>query len=247
MAQHGSARVSGAPEGAGGDGLDAVEELERSAGSEENDRSANHVGVSGVDASDVAWENEKSHAHASHKGGTKKNGGVARIASAGWVAAADGLADADGGGGRDSEGHHVGEGDGVESDLVRGKRNGAETRNERGDQSKDADFRRELKRGWETKSDQAADALQVGLHRGLEKFGFVPRVVPEEVGHEDKREVGAGDSGGDTRTGDAESGEAQFAEDEGVVTQDVDEVCSDESEGDGRTMFMPWRVRRTAK
>ena len=63
-----------------------------------------------------------------------------------------------------------------------------------------------MKRGWETKSDQTADALEVGLHRGFEKFGFVPRVVPEEVDDEDKREVGAGDSGGYTRTGDAESG-----------------------------------------
>jgi hypothetical protein len=110
--------------------LDAVEELERSSGSEENDRSANHEGVGGVDASDVAWENEKSHAHAGHEGGTKKNGGVARIASAGRVAAADGLANADGGGGRNTEGHHVGKGDGVESDLMRGKRDGAETRYE---------------------------------------------------------------------------------------------------------------------
>ena len=53
------------------------------------------------------------------------------------IAAAEGLADANGGGGREAERNHVGESDGVESDLVAGLSDGAETRDERGDQSED--------------------------------------------------------------------------------------------------------------
>ena len=130
VAQHRGARVSGAAESTGGNGLDAVEELEGGAGSKENNGGANDRRVGGVDAGDVARENQKSHAHARHEGGAEENGGVAGIAGAGRIPASDGLADANSGGRRNTERNHVSEGNGIESDLVRGKRDGAQTRDE---------------------------------------------------------------------------------------------------------------------
>ena len=114
-----------------------------------------------------------------------------------------------------------------------GERNRTETGEERGNESEDADFGSELKCSGKAESDEAADALEVGLHGSFEEFGLVARVVPEEVDDEDEGEVSAGDGGGDAGAGDAEGGEAEFAEDEDVVAEDVDEVRGDEGKGDG--------------
>jgi len=114
-----------------------------------------------------------------------------------------------------------------------GERNSAETRDKRGNESEDADFGGELKCGGKTKSNEAADALEVGLNRSFEEFGFVVGIVPEEVDDEDESEVSAGDGSGDAGACDAECGEAQLAEDEQVIAKDVDEVRGEESEGNG--------------
>jgi hypothetical protein len=233
VTEHGSARVPGAAKSTSGDGLDAVEELKSSAGSEENDGIADDGGIRSVDAGDIARKDEKSNAHARHEGGAEKNGSVASIARAGGVAASNGLANTNGGSGRNAEGNHIGEGDGVKSDLMGGESDGTESRDERSDESEDADFGGQLKRGRKAKSDEAANTLKVGLNRSFEEFGLVARVVPEQVDDEDESEVGAGDRGGDAGTSNAEGGEAEFAEDEDVIAKDVDEVGGDESEGDG--------------
>ena len=64
-----------------------------------------------------------------------------------------------------------------------------------------------------------ADATEIGLKRRVEKFGFVAAIVPEEINDKDKREVAAGDAGGDAGTGDAVSVETELAEDEDVVAE----------------------------
>ena len=99
VADHGRARVAGAAEGSGGDGLNAVEELESGAGSEENDGVVDEDGVVGVDAGDVSGEDEKYDAHDGHEGGTEEDGGVAGELGAGEIATSNRLADTDGGGG----------------------------------------------------------------------------------------------------------------------------------------------------
>ena len=233
VAEHGRARVAGAAERAGGDGLDAVEELEGGAGSEKGDGGADDGFVSGVDAGDVARENEEDDAHEGHEGGTEEDGGVTGVAGGERFAAADGLADANGSGGREAERNHVGEGDGVERDLMTGLGNGAETGDERSDQSEDADFGGKLNRGGKTESDELADAVEVGVHGSFEEFGFVAGVVPEEIEDEDQREIGARDAGGDAGTGDAEGRASELAVDEDVVANEVDKIGGDESEGDG--------------
>ena len=160
VADHGGAGVAGAAKGAGGDGLDAVEELEGGAGHEKDRGGVDDGFVGGVEAGDVARENEESDAHGGHEGSAEKDGGVASIARAGGIATAEGLADADGGGGGEAEGNHVGESDGVEGDLVAGLGDGAETRDERGDQSENGDFRGVLNGGGDTESDELADAMR---------------------------------------------------------------------------------------
>jgi hypothetical protein len=61
----------------------------------------------------------------------------------------------------------------------------------------------------------------------------VARVVPEKVGDENESEIRAGDTGGDAGAGDSISGEAEFAKDEDVIANDIDQIRSEESEGDG--------------
>jgi len=138
VADHGRAGVASPAEGAGGDGLDAVEELEGSARGEQNDGRANEDGIVGVDARDVLREDEKHNTHAKHKWSAKEDGGVAGIFGAGKIAASDGLPNPHGRGGRDAQRNHVGEGDSVERNLVARERNGPEAWNERSDSGKDA-------------------------------------------------------------------------------------------------------------
>jgi len=129
VADHRGAGVARAAESAGGYGLDAVEELEGGAGGQENDGVVDEDGIVGVDAGDVLREDEEDDAHAGHEGGAEENGRVAGKAGAGEITAPDGLTYADGGGGRNAERDHVGEGDGVDGDLVTGERDGTEAGN----------------------------------------------------------------------------------------------------------------------
>ena len=60
MAEHGGAGVAGAAEGAGGYGLNAIEELEGGASREKNCGAADYDGfVGGVDAGNNAREDEE--------------------------------------------------------------------------------------------------------------------------------------------------------------------------------------------
>src|SRR5260221_379660 len=127
MADHRRAPVAQAAESAGGDGLDAVKELESGASGEKDHGVVDEDGIVGVDAGDVLRENDEDDAHDGHEGGGQEDGGVACELGAGEIAASDCLADANGRGGGNAERNHVGEGDSVERDLVAGERYGAKT------------------------------------------------------------------------------------------------------------------------
>jgi len=187
----------------------------------------------GIDAGDEAREDEESDAHAGHEGSTEEDGSVASVTSSERIAAADGLAYTDGGSGGDAERNHVGEGDGVESDLVAGEGNGAETADERGDHGEDADFGGELQGSGQAEGNEPADALDIDFDRSFQEVGAMAMVVPEQVADENKGEVGARDSGGPTGAGDTKGRHAEFAEDEDVVAEEVDEIGGDEGEGNG--------------
>ena len=233
VADHRGAGVAGTAKGAGGDGLDAVEKLEGGSGHEKDSGGVDDSFVGGVEAGDVARENEESDAHGGHEGSAENDGGVASIARASGVATSEGLADTDGGGRGEAKGHHVGESDGVERDLVAGLNDGAETRDERGYQSENGDFRSLLNGCGDTESDEFADAIEIGLQGCVEEFGFVAAVVPKQINDQDESEVAAGNAGGDAGAGDTVSWEAQFAVDEDPVAREIDEIGGDERESDG--------------
>ena len=109
---------------------------------------------------------------------------------------------------------------------------GAEARNQESYEREDADLGGLLKGGGKAEDDELADPIQVGLHGSLEQFGFVARVVPQEINNENQREVAAGDAGGDAGAGDAVCGNTESAKDQKVIAKEVDEVCGNEREGD---------------
>ena len=232
VADHGSAGITGAAQSAGGNGLYAVEELKCGTRGEESDGAADDHFIGGVEASDIAGKDKQDEAHGAHEGSAEKDGGVAGIAGALKIAATDGLTDADGGGGGESEGNHVGEGDGVESDLVASLSDGSQARDECGNESKDGDFSGELKRSGEAEGDEFANAGEVGLHGSAEQFSFVARIVPEQIDDEHECEISARNTRGDARAGYTVSGKAEFAEDEDIITDKIDEVGTDQGEGD---------------
>src|SRR5437660_10386280 len=80
------------------------------------------------------------------------------------------------------------------------KRNAAEAADERGDQSKDADFQSHLQRCRKAECDEPPDARQFRLNRSAKQFGAMLVVVPEQVADEDGRKVDAGEGGGPTGT-----------------------------------------------
>ena len=233
MADHRSAGVASASEGAGGDGLDTVEELKGSAGGKEDDGVVDEYGIVGVNAGDVLGEDQEDDAHDGHEGSAEEDGGVAGVASTGEIAASDGLADADCGGGRDAQRNHIGEGDSVEGDLVTGERDGAEAGDQGGDGGEDGDLGGHLHSGGEAESDEAPDARQIGEKRGLTQVSVVAGVVPEKKNDEDRGEVGAGDRRCDAGADNAEHGESPVAEDQEIVAEGIDEIGGDEGEGDG--------------
>ena len=76
---------------------------------------------------------------AGHERGAEKDRGAAGVARALRILAADGLADAHRRSGGDAERNHVGERDGVESDLMAGKRNGPEAADQRRHERENSD------------------------------------------------------------------------------------------------------------
>src|SRR5262249_60888630 len=108
------------------------------------------------------------------------DGGAARHGRAVRILAPESLADADGGCGGNTERNHVGERHGVERDLMRGERNGAEARDERGDGGKDPALERELHGRGNAERDEAADASEVHVYGSLEQLSAVLVVVPEK-------------------------------------------------------------------
>lgn len=233
VAEHGSASVTCAAERARGNGLDAVEELKGGTGHEENGGGVDDGFVGSVEAGDVAREDQERDTHSGHERGTEEDGGVTGIACTDRIATAESLSYTDGGSGREAERNHVSEGDGVEGDLVAGLSDGTETRDESGDKSENSDFSGDLNGSGKTESDELTDAGEVGRKGSVAEFRFVVSVVPEKVDDKDGSEISAGDAGGDAGTGDAVGVEAQFAEDQDVVAEEVDEVGSDKGEGDG--------------
>jgi len=233
MTQHGSARISRAAKSARGNSLDSIEELEGGARGEEGDGAADDGFVGSVEAGDETRKDEKDYAHGRHEGGAEDDGGVASVASIDGRAPADGLTNTNGGGGGEAKGHHVSQGDSVEGDLVTGLGNGAEARDESSDRGKDGDFCGELNCGREAESDELTDASEVGLNGRLEQVGLMPEIVPDEIDDEDKSEVRTRNAGGNAGTGDAVGGESPLAVDQEVVAEKVDEIRSDESEGNG--------------
>ena len=222
MADHRRARVPRATECAGGDGLDAVKELESGASGEKDHGVVDEDGIVGVDAGDVLREHDEDDAHYGHEGGAEEDGSVSGAAGAGEIAASDGLADANGGGGRDAEGNHVGESDGVERDLVAGEGNGAKTRDQGGDGGEDGDFGGHLHSGGKAEGDEPTDAREIRARRCSTHFGVVARVVPEKKNDQDGGQVGARDGGGDAGADYAEHGKTPVAEDEEIVAEDID-------------------------
>ncbi len=227
VAEHGGARVSGAPKSAGGDGLQAVEKLEGGSGGEQGNRGMDKNRIVRIDAGDVLGNDEKDDAHARHEGGAEEDGGVAGVARAGEVAASDGLAHANGSGGGDAEGNHVSEGDGVERDLMAGKGNGAEAGDKGGDSGEDADFGSELDGGGKAEINQAAHAGEVGNKRRAAKAGVVVSVVPEKKDNQHRSKVGAGNGGGDAGADNPEPGESEVAEDEDIVAEYINDIGGD--------------------
>ena len=233
VAEHGSAGVTGAAESAGGDTLYAVEELECGAGHEKDGGAVDDRFVGGVNAGNDVREDEEDGAHGGHEGGAEKDGGIARVACVDGRAATEGLANSDSCGGREAERNHVGEGDGVQGDLVTSLGHGAESSDEGSDQGEDADFGGDLNCRGKAEGDELADTREIGLEGSVEELRFVAGVVPEEIEDEDQGQIAAGDARGDARASDAVSVETELAEDEDVVADEVDDIGSDEGEGDG--------------
>lgn len=233
VTEHGCAGVAGTAECACGYGLNAIKELEGGTRSEKRGGVANDVHVGGVDASDPLRNGEQDDACEGHKGCADEYGGAARDGGSARILSTEGLANANCGGGSDAERDHVGEGDGIERDLVRGERDGPQASDERRDGGEDSAFERELHRGGNAERDEAANAREVHIDRSFEKFRAVLVVVPEKIADEDRSHVDAGDGGGPAGADGAHGGKAEFAVDEKPVEDGVDDVGGDERERDG--------------
>src|SRR5260221_11499759 len=83
MADHRRARVAQAAESAGGDGLDAVKELESGASGEKDHGVVDGDGIVGVEGGDVLRDHDEDDAHYGHERGAEGEGGVAGAAGAG--------------------------------------------------------------------------------------------------------------------------------------------------------------------
>ena len=134
-----------------------------------------------VGARKPSRKDKQNDARGGHKRGAEKDGSAARVARALRIFAADGLADAHRSGGGDAEWNHVGEGNGVQSDLMAGKRNGPEPADERCHERENANFQSNLHSRGKAERDQAPDALQVRLDGCVKQPRAMTPVVPEEI------------------------------------------------------------------
>src|SRR5262249_46873314 len=175
-----------------------------------------------VDAGDPLLINDEDDAGESHERCSDEDGSAAGDGGPVGIFAAKSLAHTDGGGGSDAERNHVGKGNGVERDLMRGKWNRAEARDERSDGGEDSALKSELKRGGNAERDQLPDAAQIQIHRSLQQFGAMFSVVPEKITDQDSSHVDAGDGGGPAGANRAHGGESPFAVNEQPVEHGVD-------------------------
>src|SRR5579885_3562055 len=149
VAEHRCAGVASSAEGAGGHGLNSIEELKGGARSQQKRRAADDDFIGRVHQRDPARKHQEHGGGERHERSTEKDGGVAGFAGGDRFAAADGLAHADGSRGRDAERNHVREGD------------GAEASDESGGEREDADFQGDLHGGGQAKNDKPANAREV--------------------------------------------------------------------------------------
>src|SRR5579883_1326759 len=220
VAEHRCAGVASSAEGAGGHGLNSIEELKGGARSQQKRRAADDDFIGRVHQRDPARKHQE-------------HGGVAGFAGGDRFAAADGLAHADGSRGRDAERNHVREGDGVESDLVTGEGDGAEASDESGGERENADFKGDLNGRGQAEEDEAPNADEINVHGSFEQLGAVAAVVPKQIADKDERQIHAGKRGGPPGTDDAHGRSAPFAVDENPVEEGVDDVGGDQREGHG--------------
>ena len=87
--------------------------------------------------------------------------------------------------------------------------------------------------GGQAEGDEPANTYEVDVDGSLQQFGAMPAVVPEKVAHEHEGQVDAGNGGGPAGTDHAHRRGAPLAVDEYPIEKGVDEICTDESEGDG--------------
>src|SRR5438445_13749694 len=113
------------------------------------------------------------------------------------------------------------------------KRNGSEAANERGDQSKDANFQSNLHRCRKSECYEPPDARQFRLNRSAKQFGAMLLVVPEQVANEDGRKIDTGEGGGPTGTDGTHRRRTELSIDQKPVTNGVDDVRGHQRKGDG--------------
>ena len=147
------------------------------------------------------------------------------------LSASDGVAHANGGSGGNAQRDHIGEGNGVERNLVARKSDGSQAADKGGGESEDADFQGDLNGCGKPQRDKAADASEVNIDRSLEQLGAVTAIVPEQIADEYDCQIQAGNGCGPARTHHAHRGSAPFAVDENPIEEGVDDVGAHEREG----------------
>ena len=242
MAEHRSAGIAGAAQGAGGDGLHAVEQLKERGDKEQRDRGRNQRAVRSVNAHDRAWNQKQEQRHAAHEAGAKQHGGPASAAGGVGIAASEALSDADRCGGADAQRNHVSEADRIQRDLMAGERNGAEARDQRGSNREDAYFQTELRRGGKTKPYQFAEAPGIRQARGVTQTGFVAVVVIQRIGQQHEHHVGTGEAGGPSGADGAHGRKAEMAVNQRPIPQQVHQVRGDQRKHDRLGQIHPLQI-----
>src|SRR6266446_5074405 len=185
MAEHGRARIARAAKRTGRNGLNAVKQLKGGARSKEKNGAANDHIIGRVQARNPSRKEKKQGAGAGHERGAQEDGGAAGVARTSGIFAADGLTHAHGCCRRNAQRYHVGERNGVQSDLVAGKRDGSKAPAERCDQREDANLQRDLHGCGKAQGDEATNALQFRLNWRAQQLCTVLPAVPEQVANED--------------------------------------------------------------
>src|SRR5712691_10251997 len=233
MTEHGRARIARTTKRSGRNGLNAVKQLKGGARRKEKNGAVNDHIIGRVQARNPSRKEKKQGAGAGHERGAEEDGGAAGVARTFGISAADGLADTHGSGGGEAERYHVGERNGVQSDLVAGKRDGSQAPDERSDQREDANLQRDLHGCGKAQGDEATDALQFRLNWRAQQLCAVLLVVPEQIANEDCCKIDACPGRRPTGTDRSHRGCAEFAVDQNPVADGVDDVRSHQGEGDG--------------